>query len=53
MLGVGGKMGFDATRKLPAESNGYAVRTWPLELQMDEDVRRRVSDRWAEFGLDG
>ena len=51
MLGVGSKMGFDATRKWEAEANGYAVRAWPKELEMSEDIKDRVSRRWSEFGL--
>ena len=50
-LGTGGKMGFDATRKWPGEENGRAVRTWPLELAMSEQVREKVTGRWAEYGL--
>jgi len=44
----GSKVGIDATRKLASE--GYA-REWPEEIVMDEAVRRRVTDRWKEFGL--
>ena len=44
----GGKLGVDATRKLPTE--GYA-REWPQMLVQDPDVVRRVSDRWKEYGL--
>jgi 4-hydroxy-3-polyprenylbenzoate decarboxylase len=44
----GGKVGIDATRKLPAE--GYA-RGWPEPVRMTEEVRARVDARWKEFGL--
>jgi len=47
-IGFGGKMGIDATRKGPGE--GF-VRPWPEEIKMDEQVRRRVEDRWKEYGL--
>jgi 4-hydroxy-3-polyprenylbenzoate decarboxylase len=44
----GGKLGIDATRKLPTE--GY-TREWPEMLVQDPDVVRRVSARWSEYGL--
>ena len=51
LLGVGGKMGIDATRKWPNESNGYAVRTWPKELAVDAATRALIDRRWAEYGV--
>jgi len=39
-LAVGGKMGFDATRKLPGE--GFD-RPWPPIIRMDPAVKERVS----------
>lgn len=47
-IGFGGKMGIDATRKGPGE--GFS-RSWPDEVIMDPEVRRKVSERWKEFGL--
>jgi 4-hydroxy-3-polyprenylbenzoate decarboxylase len=44
----GGKLGIDATRKLPTE--GY-TREWPEMLVQDPAVVRRVSERWKEYGL--
>ena len=44
----GGKLGIDATRKLPTE--GYS-RQWPEMLVQDPDVVRRVDARWREYGL--
>lgn len=44
----GGKIGVDATRKLPGE--GYA-RGWPEEMRMSPEVVARVDRRWAELGL--
>jgi 4-hydroxy-3-polyprenylbenzoate decarboxylase len=44
----GSKMGIDATKTWPAEGHG---REWPDELEMDPEVKRRVSARWGEFGL--
>ncbi len=48
--GSGTKMGFDATRKLPEESGG---RKWPEEIGMSEEIIRRVTERWEEYGLGG
>jgi 4-hydroxy-3-polyprenylbenzoate decarboxylase len=44
----GSKVGFDATRKLPGEG---LVRDWPPEITMSDDVRERVTQRWAEFKI--
>ncbi|HEX5495488.1 MAG TPA: menaquinone biosynthesis decarboxylase [Mycobacteriales bacterium] len=44
----GGKLGVDATAKLPAE--GY-LRGWPEECVMAPEVVERVTRRWAEYGL--
>ena len=44
----GAKMGIDATKTWPEEGHG---REWPEELAQDPGVVRRVSERWAEFGL--
>ncbi|ABK52029.1 3-octaprenyl-4hydroxybenzoate decarboxylase [Acidothermus cellulolyticus 11B] len=44
----GGKIGIDATAKLPGE--GYH-RGWPEMIVQDRDIVERVSRRWAEFGL--
>lgn len=46
--GVGSKIGWDATRKLPSEG---AVRQWPDELEMSREVRELVARRWKEYGL--
>src|SRR5919201_1975920 len=43
----GGKLGIDATHKLPEED----ARPWPEEIVMSEDVKELVSRRWAEYGL--
>ena len=44
----GGKLGVDATRKLPEE--GFP-REWPPEIRMDERVVKRVDERWHEYGI--
>jgi len=43
----GGKMGIDATRKLPGEA-GYE-REWPDEVTMDPRVKKEVSRKWADL----
>ncbi len=45
----GGKIGIDATKKLPSE--GF-TRKWPDEILMSEDIKQRVTDRWKEFGFE-
>ena len=47
-LGAGGKMGFDATVKLPAEGK---VRPWPAELAFDAATAKLVDRKWREYGL--
>ena len=44
---VGGKLGIDATAKLPQEG----ARPWPKEIDMSPDVRELVDRRWAEYGF--
>jgi 4-hydroxy-3-polyprenylbenzoate decarboxylase len=46
--GTGSKIGFDATAKIVGEGR---VRTYPTELQMDEQTRELVTRRWKEYGL--
>jgi 4-hydroxy-3-polyprenylbenzoate decarboxylase len=43
----GGKLGFDATHKLPEED----ARPWPEEIVMSPEIRDLVTRRWAEYGL--
>jgi 4-hydroxy-3-polyprenylbenzoate decarboxylase len=45
----GGKIGIDATRKLPSE--GF-MRDWPDDIVMSEDIVRRVTERWREYGFE-
>jgi len=49
LIGYGGKMGIDATRKWKSE--GYH-RQWPEEIKMDEKIKEYVSKRWNEYGID-
>ena len=46
---VGGKIGIDATHKLPEEG----AREWPPEIEMSAEVKALVNSRWAEYGLHG
>jgi len=46
---LGTKIGVDATRKDASE--GYQ-REWPPDMIMNEQTRKRVSERWSEYGLD-
>lgn len=43
-----GKLGFDATRKWPDE--GYD-RVWPNEIEMSEEVKRKVDSYWESLGI--
>ena len=44
---VGGKLGIDATAKLPEEG----AREWPEEIEMSAEIKAQVDRRWAEYGL--
>jgi len=46
--GLGGKMGMDATNKMPGETN----REWGTPIVMDADVKGRVDAMWESLGLD-
>jgi len=45
----GGKIGIDATRKLPEE--GY-TREWPTLVRMSDEIKERVTRRWKLYGLE-
>jgi 4-hydroxy-3-polyprenylbenzoate decarboxylase len=46
----GGKLGIDATRKLPTE--GYRREGgWPSECVLDESTLTTVDRRWREYGI--
>jgi 4-hydroxy-3-polyprenylbenzoate decarboxylase len=45
--GLGSKMGIDATRKWPGETD----RHWGETIAMSEEVKRRVDALWRELGL--
>jgi 4-hydroxy-3-polyprenylbenzoate decarboxylase len=44
---VGGKLGIDATHKLPEEG----ARPWPDEIRMSPEIEELVTRRWADYGL--
>ena len=43
----GGKIGFDATAKGPAEG----AREWPEPIAMSDEIRALVDGRWAEYAI--
>ena len=45
--GLGGKMGLDATNKLPGETN----REWGEEIEMDKEIIQKVTDKWGKYGF--
>ncbi len=45
---VGGKLGIDATEKLPEEG----ARPWPEEIEMSPEIRSLVGQRWSEYGIE-
>jgi 4-hydroxy-3-polyprenylbenzoate decarboxylase len=44
---LGGKLGIDATAKLPEEG----AREWPPEIEMSPEIVDLVTSRWAEYGI--
>jgi len=46
--GLGSKIGFDATTKMPGETQ----RQWGRPIAMSEEVRRRIDGLWDELGID-
>jgi 4-hydroxy-3-polyprenylbenzoate decarboxylase len=44
----GGKIGIDATAKLPEE--GY-TRSWPQVARMDPEIKERIDQIWEDLGL--
>ena len=45
--GLGGKIGLDATNKLPPETH----REWGQQISMSEDIVKLVTEKWASYGL--
>lgn len=46
-IGLGGRMGIDATTKIPPETD----HEWGEVLESDPAMAEQVSQRWAEYGL--
>ncbi|MCW5752838.1 MAG: UbiD family decarboxylase, partial [Alphaproteobacteria bacterium] len=47
--GLGGKIGLDATNKLPPETH----REWGEKIRMSDEIVRMVSEKWPRLGLPG
>lgn len=47
--GLGGKLGIDATAKMPPETS----REWGRRIRMSEDIIARVTEKWSRLGLPG
>jgi 4-hydroxy-3-polyprenylbenzoate decarboxylase len=45
--GVATRVGIDATRKRIGETS----QPWPRELQVSDEIKNRIRDRWQEYGL--
>jgi 4-hydroxy-3-polyprenylbenzoate decarboxylase len=46
-VGLGGRMGIDATTKIPPETD----HEWGLPLESDPAIAEQVTRRWADYGL--
>ena len=47
--GLGGKLGLDATNKLPPETH----REWGQKIRMADDIVQAVTTKWGHYGLPG
>jgi len=47
--GLGGKLGLDATNKMPPET----TREWGTKIRMSDDVIENVTRKWTDYGLPG
>jgi 4-hydroxy-3-polyprenylbenzoate decarboxylase len=47
--GLGGKIGLDATNKLPPETS----REWGRQIRMDPRIVEEVTRKWPDLGLPG
>ena len=47
--GLGGKLGMDATNKMPPETH----REWGKKIEMDDAVIKAVTEKWKDLGLPG
>ncbi|MEJ2621246.1 MAG: UbiD family decarboxylase, partial [Candidatus Thiodiazotropha sp.] len=46
--GLGSKIGFDATNKLPGETH----REWGKPIVMSDSIKQRVDAIWDQLGID-
>ena len=46
---IGGKIGMDATNKIPPETE----RDWGIKIQMSDEVIEKVSNMWDSLGIPG
>ncbi|MES9834410.1 MAG: 4-hydroxy-3-polyprenylbenzoate decarboxylase [Candidatus Thiodiazotropha sp. LLP2] len=46
--GLGSKIGFDATNKLPGETN----REWGKPITMSDSIKKRIDEIWDQLGID-
>ncbi len=47
--GLGGKLGLDATNKMPPETK----RDWGTKIRMSDDIIETVTRKWGDYGLPG
>ena len=47
VAGLGSKIGFDATNKMPGETN----REWGVPIAMNDDVKSRIDTLWDKLGI--
>jgi len=47
--GIGGKIGLDATNKMPPETK----RDWGRKLRMSDAIIKEVTAKWSSYGLPG
>ena len=47
--GLGGKVGIDATTKLPPETD----REWGNKIEMKKEIVEKISKIWVDLGLPG
>ncbi len=47
--GLGGKIGLDATNKMPPETK----REWGRPIRMNDEIIALVTQKWADYGLPG
>ncbi|MCW8935177.1 MAG: 4-hydroxy-3-polyprenylbenzoate decarboxylase [Gammaproteobacteria bacterium] len=45
--GLGSKIGFDATNKLPGETD----REWGKPIVMQDDIKKKVDDKWDQLNI--